>query len=294
VIVGGLVLVQGRRERALKLVGALFLLLGFGAFHRLAPWTLLHEHVPVFRSQHVPSRFLYPAVLMLAVVAASGLGRLVERRRRVAPWLDLVLAVAAAWLAFDVASVAQQPMRQAMWMVPPEIPPGRSFHFEEQPPFHYRKRDWAGPMLLSMMANTGVLDCYGVPRSESWRWSAQTPSDPHYRGEVTLEGGGEARIVAWSPNRVEVALEPLATSTVLVYNMHHWPGWHAALDPDADAEVVSQGGRIAVGLPPGTRSLRLYYRPPGWRLGLAIFAVTSLMLLSWWRRCRDDDNDCVP
>ena len=31
-----------------------------------APWTLLHKYAPIFRSQHVPSRFLYTAVLAFA------------------------------------------------------------------------------------------------------------------------------------------------------------------------------------------------------------------------------------
>jgi len=199
----GVALVGGRRERVLKVVGLLFAVLGLGAFHAQAPWSLLHQHLPVFRSQHVPSRFLYPAVLLLALVAAAGLGRLVERRRRL-PWLDAALAALVCLLAVDVARVAQQPMRDAMWMVPPDIPPDGSFHFEEQPPYHYRKRDWAGPMLLSMMANTGVLNCYGVPRKEGQKPAAIARGAPGYRGEVYVEGGGEAEILHWSPSQVQV------------------------------------------------------------------------------------------
>ena len=124
---------RGTRIVALRLVGVLFVLLGLGAFHRWAPWTLLHSHVPLFRSQHVPSRFLYPALLLLALVVAVAIGRLVERRMRRQRWLDVALVVVVAALGVDVARVAQQPMRAAMWMVPPEIPRSQHFSFDRDP-----------------------------------------------------------------------------------------------------------------------------------------------------------------
>src|SRR4029078_11283225 len=87
-LVLGVAFVQGRRESALKGLGILLVVLGFGAFHPHAPWTLLHAFSPVFQSQHVPSRFLYPAVLILGLVAAAGIGRAISKRERAAPWLD--------------------------------------------------------------------------------------------------------------------------------------------------------------------------------------------------------------
>jgi hypothetical protein len=284
------VFVEGRRERALKAVGLTFLALGFGAFHPWAPWTLLHEHVPVFRSQHVPSRFLYPAVLLLALPLAAGLGRLVRRRR----WLDLALTLGAGWLALDIASVAQQPMRDAMWMVPPPIPEGRDFHHERQPPFHYEKRDWAGPMLLSMMANTGVLDCYGVPRREGWQPHALAVDDAHYRSEAYVEGSGRARIEAWSPNRVRIALESVEEDSMLVYNMHFGRGWRAELEPGGSAPVVAHAGLLAVRIPRGTERALLSYRPPGLPLGLVAFGLSVLFLYGLWRLEHRGDNDPGP
>ena len=41
-----------------------------GSFHKYAPWPLLH-HFPVFQSQHVPSRWMYPALLLLLAVTAA-------------------------------------------------------------------------------------------------------------------------------------------------------------------------------------------------------------------------------
>lgn len=263
------------------------MLLGLGAFHPSAPWTLLHEHVPVFRSQHVPSRFLYPAVLVLALVAACGLGRFVQRWRRRRPYLDLVLALLVCAVAIDVALVAQQPMKSAMWMVPPPIPAGRTFHFEHDPPFHYRRRDWAGPMLLSMMANTGVLNCYGVPRTTLVAPGPAHVREPRYRGEAYLLGGEPARVAQWSPNRAVIEVGEHAEGATLVYNMRHRGGWSAD-----HGQVSMHEGMIAVTLPPGVSRVTLRYRPPGLVAGMLLAAATALLLCAaavaerGWERVR--------
>jgi hypothetical protein len=283
----GFVLTEGRREQALKLVGALLVLLGLGAFHPLAPWPLLHEHLPVFRSQHVPSRFLYPAVLVLGLVAAAGLGRIVQRRRRSMPWLDVALVVGVAAIGIDVARVAELPMKSAMWMVPRPIPAGRTFQHEQEPPFQYQKRDWAGPVLLAMMGNTGVLNCYGVPRSDDRPIAARAPTDASYQGELYLlpvpgDGGGAASTVAiasWSPNRVVAELRDARAGSTLVYNMNFREGWRSDAGP-----VVPHEGLVAVAVPAGARSVSFWYRPPGLGTGtlIALFTVALLLLAGAW------------
>lgn len=275
------VLVEGRRERVLKVAGAAFALLGFGAFHPEAPWALLHTHVPVFRSQHVPSRFLYPAVLILGLCAAAGLGRWIARRAVRLPWLDLAAALAVGALALDVAAVAELPMKSAMWMVPPDrIPSDRPFRFAAEPPFHYKKRDWAGPMYLAMLGNTGVLNCYGAPPFE--RKGARAATDPAYRGEVFVEGGGgQARLVSWSPNQATVEVSGAEAGALLVYNMNFDEGWRSDAGP-----VLNHEDAVAVRLPAGTSRVTLRYRPPGLFAGLGLAAATGAALWALARRAR--------
>jgi hypothetical protein len=281
ILAAAFVFVQGRREAAMKAVGALFGLLGLGAFHMYAPWTLLHAHVPVFRSQHVPSRFLYPAVLLLGIVAAAGIGRFVERRTSKKPWLDFLLALCVLALALDVAKVAQKPMVQAMWMVPPDnIPKDRPFHFEKDPPFQYKRRDWAGPMYLAMLGNTGVINCYGAPPFD--RKGAVASSDPAFRGEVFVaEGQGTAKISAWSPNRAVVAMEGAQPGALVVYNMNYDEGWRSSV-----GKVENFENKVAVRLPEAKSEFVLRYRPPGLWAGIGCFILTLLAVGAWVRHER--------
>lgn len=284
----GVVFVQGRREAALKGLGILLVALGFGAFHPEAPWTLLHRLSPVFRSQHVPSRFLYPAILILGLVAAAGMGRVITRRERTAPWLDAAAAALVLALGVDIGLVARKPMEQAMWMVPPDsIPQGRPFHFEAEPPFQYKRRDWAGPMYLAMLGNTGVINCYGAPPFD--RKGAIAVKDARYRGEVRVEGGGTATIAAWSPNRVVIDVADASPSSLLVYNMNFDEGWSSDAGPVEPFENA-----VATRLRGGSARVTLRYRPPylGAGIFLGVATVAGLGLL--YRRARREERAGEP
>lgn len=275
-----------RRELALRVTGALLLVLGLGAFHPLAPWTLLHG-LPPFSSQHVPSRFLYPAVLVLGALAALGLGRWVDRRLDRRPWLDAALLVPLAMLAADVAEVAKKPMAQAMWMEAPAAIERQPFHFEQEPPVHYRKRDWAGPMYLAMRANVGVINCYGTPPFEPK--GARALDRPGYRGEVWIARGREVlpqagRVTRMTPNAASIELfAPTEPGDVVVFNMNHDEGWSSDAGP-----VVAHEAAVAVRPPGGATAVSFRYRSPRVGLGLAAFAVAAAVCAAWVRRARAD------
>lgn len=283
-IVLGFVFVQGRREAALKGVSLLFVALGFGAFHPSAPWPLLHQNLPVFRSQHVPSRFLYPAVLTLALIAAAGIGRWISKRKASLPWLDLALACVVLGLGVDIGLVARKPMEGSMWMVPPDkIPQDRPFHYEQEPPFQYKRRDWAGPMYLAMLGNTGVINCYGTPPFD--RRGARPIRDPQYKGEARVEGGGKARVLDWSPNRVTLEVEGAAEGARLVYNMNYDEGWSSDSGP-----VMPWENTLSTPVGPSTRTVTLSYRPPYLGAGLLTGALTVALLVALQRRARKEEG----
>ncbi len=280
-LVLAIALVWGRRVTELKLVGLIFVLLGFGAFHPAAPWSLLHAHAPFFRSQHVPFRFLYPAALLLALVAARGLGRLARRK----PWLDAALGVCVLALAVDVALVARKPMAEAMCMVAPPIVPAPELHFTEASTYEYAKRDFAGPVYLSMLGNKGIIHCYGFPPLDAI--GARSVTDVRYRGEayVLRPGGapaGEARITSWSPNHATLSLEGASAGTVVVYNMNFDEGWRSDAGP-----VAMYEDKLAVRLDEARSSVSFSYRPASVSIGVVIAGLTAAACaLVGWARLR--------
>ncbi|HSP77741.1 MAG TPA: hypothetical protein VLQ93_04395, partial [Myxococcaceae bacterium] len=125
------VLATGRRSAVLGGVGVLFALLAAGSFARWAPWTLLHE-LPVFRSHHVPSRFLSLVVLVVALLAGRGAGVLLSwspsPRLRDALAALLVLTVGADVLSARLDILGPLRCAEAPW------PPAST----SEPPFTLR------------------------------------------------------------------------------------------------------------------------------------------------------------
>lgn len=282
----GAALVWRKKSWGVKLASLVFLLLGLGAFHPLAPWSLLHS-LPVFRSHHVPSRFLYPAILLAALGMASGVAPLLRWFGRRAAWADFALALAALGLAVDVATVAAKPMSEAFWMVPPrELHRAAEFSFAERAPLQYQKRDWAEPMYLSMLANTGVIRCYGTPPFEGVGALAKT--HPRYQGEVEVERPGQAVISHFSPNRIEVQTDAVPAGTRVLVNMNKADGWEASAKTASGERKLQllAGDRLAAFAPEGARSLTFRYSPPylGHGLMLAVCCLALAAYLALRRR----------
>jgi hypothetical protein len=271
VLLLAIALVWGRREVALKVVGVVLLVLGLGAFHPAAPWTLLHGCAPFFSSQHVPTRFLYPAVLLLAVVAAAGIGRVVTRR----PWLEALVALVVLGLAIDVALVARVPMEQAMRLhAPSSLERQAEMHFEQKGTLAYAFHGYQGSNYLDLLANRGIIECYGVP--DFGAVGARAVGNPLYRGEAYVDGsdgagqGATARIASWSPNHADIDLTGAAAGSVVVYNMNYDQGWRSDAGP-----VIARDDKVAVRLERPADHVTFRYRPPHLALGLFLAALAT-------------------
>jgi hypothetical protein len=227
------------RERALRLAGVVCFVLGFGRFSDWAPWALAHDHLPIFESQHVPSRWLYPGALVLIVAACAIVERmLVNRDRR---WLlEIALLSLAAYISLDIGLEAQRPLTGAFARhLPPMQDSLDEFHTERAMPasMRYDVGDWAPPNMPSMIANIGVLECNTFPGFNSYYRDKQnhTPGlgakargDAEYHGEVfTASKQGTVAIDAWSPNAVTVSVIGGRVGDYLVLNQNWDPGWMA-------------------------------------------------------------------
>lgn len=282
-LVAGVAFARGKRAGWLKAIGLLFVALGFGAFHPLAPWTLLHAHAPLFSSQHVPSRFLYPASLVLGLVAAISLDQWLRRRTTLSPWLEPLAAAIIVAIGVDVALIAQKPMKNAMWMeMPDQLPHGTAFSQVDNPVYQYKRRDWAGPMYLAMIANQGVLNCYGTPPFEK---GALSRKDKRWRGEAYVDPPGDeatpaakAEVTRWTPNEVELRVTGAGSGAHVVYNMNHDVGFTARVAPVGAAAIAgpaeSDAGRLAARVPEGDSVVTFTYAPPRMTLGLVLAALT--------------------
>jgi hypothetical protein len=274
VLCAGLFFGKERRAVAFKILGVLCLVLGFGAFHAYAPWTLLHE-LPIFASQHVPSRFHYPMLLMLGAAFVVGSAALVEAQSRRFRFLELALLVPVAVFTWDMARFSRTPFEQAFWMRAPEtIPRAELFEHRVRPPVDYVQRDWAGAMLLAMFANTGVIKCYGV--DAKFKPSAAAAESTRYRGRAfvktarPVDPAPRAEVVEWTPNRAVVVLEHAPPGSFVVYNMNHDPSWRAN-----GAPALSQRGLVAAKVEPGMTRVEFSYFPRTlvWTLPLCLLTL---------------------
>ena len=291
-LVAGVAASRGRRERALGWAVFVMMLFVIGGFHQLTPWRIVHL-LPLFSSQHVPSRWLYPAMLSLGCVAVSGGERWLASRGERRAVLEVGLGFLAAVVAVDMGLVARVPLAQSFVNPMPPSTWGPSFHLVHRlaPHGDYEPCVFDVATLPGVMENVGTLECdtfngfHTALRDEDGRmprlgaWGAD---DPEYRGEAYLAGGtGTASIVSWTPNEVIVKVDGAKPGDQVVLNQNWDPGWladgeRASAYEDAVAAVLRE--------PEQTVRFRYWPRPLGW--GLAILAMTVVAGGVWLARGR--------
>jgi hypothetical protein len=244
-----------------------------GAFHPSAPWSLMHK-LPLFSSQWVPSRYLYPMVLLLGLAFVTAIGPWLDRRIGKLPWLDLALLLPVMFVAFDLAGVARETMSITFHLIAPdEVPHNAEFHQELHSPYQYKNPDpHAESDLLAMFANIGVVLAYGTPLFEGGHAAAR--GAPDYRGEAYVaDGPGEAHIVAWTTNSATVEVKGANSDALVVYNQNSDPGWNAN-----GRTALEWRQLVAAPVPAGGNGrVTFRYYPPGLNQGLTLCVLTALL-----------------
>ncbi|HEX3343434.1 MAG TPA: hypothetical protein VHS09_02625 [Polyangiaceae bacterium] len=291
-LVLGVVAGRGTRESALKWAGLVCLSLGFGAFDPHAPWPLLHD-LPVFQSQHVPSRWMYPALLLLLAVTASAAERLLRRAAWARGALELLLVAAVSYVAYDVGQIAHQPTRHMFTAKMPAVAESTGpFHVEPHLPRELvYEAEWAPSSLTAEMANVGTIDCGTFPAFHNYfrdqqghvpGLGAHGVGDKDYRGEAFIpEGVGTATVTRWSPNEVAVEVHGAQPGEHVVLNQNYDPGWSAR-----GHEVDDWLDTVRADLHEPDATVVFRYRPPTFLPGVLVFVVT-LGGIGWaYRRAR--------
>jgi hypothetical protein len=294
-LVAGVVFARGRREQGLKAVGLVLVLLGFGAFDEYAPWPLLHKTVPIFKSQHVPMRWLYPATLVLAIVFASMLERGLRRLKGARPVGEVVLLACAAWVAWDVAQVAQLPMAQMFRSHMPKIQERTGdFHTEAHVSgeYQYDGVSYGQATLPSEMANVGqmqcMFSCFTVfVRDEHGQMKglgAKGRGDPAYKGEAYTESGnGKAKLEIFTPNVMTVHVDDGTPGDFVALNQNWDTGWRVNGEPAMNLHDVP-----AARIDRPNQTFVFRYRSAYWGVSLVIFTLTAggIVFLYVRRRAR--------
>jgi hypothetical protein len=295
-LVAGVATSRGPRERALRWAGLMMLAFVIGGFHQLAPWRLMHL-LPVFRSQHVPSRWLYPAVIVLACTAVSGIEQWLRRAGDRRAFFEVLIGFGAAIVAVDMGLVARDPIARSFVNPMPSLE-------DRTPPFHvvrrlpprtdYRPALWDIATLPGVIENVGTMDCdthnvlHITHRDEDGRMpgvGAWPDDDPEYRGEsYVAEAHGTAAITAWTPNAVEVRVDGARAGDHVVLNQNWDPGWSA----DGVAAIAYRDA-VATVLTAPAQTIRFRYRPRSFVWGLALCGITvaSIGILLAWKRGPD-------
>lgn len=282
-LIVGCLVARGTRESPLKWTGLLCFVLGLGAFDPHAPWTLLHK-MPVFSTQHVPSRWMYPGLLLLVVVSGAAFDRVVRRTGWARAWIEMAALAGVAWIALDVGKVAREPVRHMFYEAMPHVADSTGpFRTEEHMPASLgAQMDWSPPSLPAVLANIGTIDCGTFPPFHNyWRhpgpngipapgMGARSIGDREYHGEAFIaEGTGTASIVKWTPNEMTVQVHGAKPGDHVLLNQNWDPGWSANGSRAIDwADLPA----AEVHAPDDTIVFR--YRPRTLWLSLLVFALT--------------------
>ena len=243
---------SARRMRLRLWVLAALLWCALGNVRRFSLFAALHE-LPVFRSLHVPSRFLYPAAVVAAFLVVAFL---VELRRWIPPrWRTAAVgaeALVALFVAADLFLTTGPRLQQgAAAMLPlhrasADYRLAANTNYSQLPDFPLR--------------GTGTTECYGGfewPVSRAlWTAGTQYRLDPGDAGTVSR--------LRWSPSSLTFRVS-LSQPAMLVVDQNYDRGWSATV-----GAPVPHDGLLALPLPAGEREVVLRHRPEGFALGLGL------------------------
>ena len=263
------------RASSLRATGIVFLLLGCGAFHVYAPWTLLHE-LPTFSSQHVPSRFLMTAVLLLALsfaaLAAKSLDHAILRHG----WIDLLLWLpSTSWPRTSRRSASSRRRRSS---------PSAPLQSRRAPSFITRRSSRTRTRRTgSSLVRSSSSRCSRTPasfgatasRASSCRerLHARAPPTAARRTSLTAPGSssGTARVTEWTPNTATVQYAGAAPGATLVYNMNYDSSWSANGSP-----AIAYESAVATRVTAGAGEVKFRYYPRTLNWGLFVWFLTTL------------------
>jgi hypothetical protein len=271
-IVFALALIGVSQWRRGRLILALVVgVLAAGGLSTLGPQLEpLFDHLWFFPRSSI-SRIILMGIIPLALLSGLGLDVLQRRLPARGRWLSsrLVMTLLVGFAAIDIFSLSYQLSEQAF--VLPEVYPVVP---EVQPPISYTplRYDAAGE-------GSRTTRTYSAARAGWGTFAYCSVLGPQAHVRTVFDEGGSAllsaphdrityEVLRWSPNAVEARVTAPAPTDVTL-NTNYAEGWLVNGQPTKDV-----GGLVATRVGAGTQTLSFTYQPPGFRLGLAISALT--------------------
>jgi hypothetical protein len=273
---------RARRRRELWLL-LVFLGLVIGDHGSYSPYAILRS-LPMLGNLRVPTRYWIVVDLWLALLVAAGGARLARglaRRARGAVWawgLFGALQGLLLWFAVDlIRTNGVAVFRGAMPTPPAPLPvPGARFRQVLGSSFE---------MYRFAPRNQGSLRCFDelvVEISPALR--------PDLPSEAYLQepDAGTVSIRQWSPSDWLLDVD-LSRPTTVILNQNAYRGWRT----DA-GELTPHEGLVAVRVPQGKRTVRVWYRPRGYQIGVGLTLLGlagTAILIARGRRQRVDGGE---
>jgi hypothetical protein len=264
---------QSRLGTPFAVTALWFLLLTAGDFSRFMPAAVL-QHVPLFSSFRLPSRYTIAFVLFgvtAAAVALLTLGtRLVWNRTRLAA-ASIICIIAVLQLA-----IVNRAHFRPSFSLPPldagfRVLQGTGTLDREHFVNPYLPN---APMLHALMNDQAVMWCYEALQLKR--------GADDQRPFVWTSGPAQVSSVAFTPNRVSFSVVGGPEPAKVFLNQNFSAGWRSnagpvQLDPQA-------GGRMFVALAPGqTGRFFFAFSPPGLIAGALVLLVAIAMSVFVWR-----------
>lgn len=262
----------------------LFYMLSLGEFAEYSPFWFI-KHFPVLKALRYPERFTVMVIFFTAVAASRGMSRmedslpkllkamwhwieslnLRERVKRLTkrdiPALETIttprdtailnfIAIGlAAYGSYKILAPAAEEAAAA------QRAPSTALYIEEAPRYYAgefkQARGNRRDAHIWPALNMGSLNCVvGFTIPESPRLRADLPQE-EYPIDPSL---ASVKRVSWSPNEIVLDVDAKAPTTILV-NQNWAKKWHAS-----EGKVRSEEGLLAVDVPAGKQTLRIYYR----------------------------------
>ncbi len=263
-------LVFPRRAISWIFAGIVLFELARGAIDPNSLYVWLHR-LPLFSSSRLPSRFLIPFALMVAVLAGLGMDAACSRGSPVVLAISVFLVVIGA---VDMLMVGPPNLSYVLLDV---VGPGPT-HGE----FAQYERAPALAESSVVRDHQGVVNCYVSP---PWPTEAKGWNEPGYRGEQYLLGAGSVTLARWTPNRLEYDVDAPQPSVVVV-NQNYDPSWRVI---SGGGPTFSWGGLLAVKVPAGKSRIVIRYISLAAICGTIVSIMTAFVafvLVRWESRHR--------